>query len=116
MGQGPRGSDGVPGERRGVLWLYFLQRRKSATEVKMHFIGVNYAPDSSGEEDAELGGRAGCEGCGGGGSEPPALRIVVPRFGCSWMEPGPRAVHHADHFEKIGRACGSFYFTSIRLS
>lgn len=38
-----------------MLWLSYLQRRKSATEVKMPFLGVNCAPGSSDEEAAKLG-------------------------------------------------------------
>lgn len=38
---------------------------KLAIEVKMQFVGVNYAPDSSGEEAVELGaGRLGGERVG----------------------------------------------------
>lgn len=42
------------------LWVLLLQL---AIEVKMQFVGVNYAPDSSGEEAVELGaGRLGGRG------------------------------------------------------
>lgn len=61
-------STGARGEKRLCPWLCFVQERKSATEVKMHFIGVNCAPVSAEEE---LGGQKV-----GWGEDSPPLHIL----------------------------------------
>lgn len=59
----------------------FDEGEKSATEVKMHFVGVNYAPDSSGEMAAEPGGQARW-GASWGGVLPSGN--CGPEFGVLW--------------------------------